>query len=93
MFIAFVNGMAHKDPPFPSFRSFMSFNNLFAGFGIFKKEFSSPDWNISRDGETVIVWDEDTEGCELPDRAEELEKLGWHYDHDEQCWFIDSPIY
>ncbi len=71
----------------------METKELEMGLNVFSIEFVSPHWNISKDGETVIVWDDEVDDCSDVKNEEMLNGLGWHFDDQEKAWSIKSPIY
>ncbi len=68
---------------------------LMRGLIILWNEFPKLSWNIAVNGETIIVWDSETEktGCETVSNPEALKALGWFYDEAGKGWSINSPIY
>ncbi len=68
---------------------------LIRGLTILWDQFPDFKWNISSDGETIIVWDGNNEDADLNDvkKRATLEALGWSYDKKEKGWSPRSPIY
>lgn len=58
-------------------------------------EFPELKWNITENGESIIVWngsDEDGD-CGIVSNSDALAALGWAYDEVIKGWSPQSPIY
>ena len=67
---------------------------VFEGIQVLRGEFNNLAWNISSNGETVIIWNPDSERCDqISKEAEEkLAALCWYYDEGDNAWAAPSPM-
>ena len=72
----------------------MKIGGLLKGLEILDKMMVDPRWNISKDGASIIVWDENDDEDEIiqPKSLAELSKSGWIFDENQSGWIIESPV-